>query len=254
MTDPLEWSEAITTVLEKLADFYGAERAYLAVPMDGGRSASFYEWHQEGAAFKETLKTRLRRPEQLTTEERAELCRIAALEEFQYLEAERLELYQDLQAQGVCACYVLALLDSDDKIIAYLGVDNPSRNRGRLEFLTALRQFLSSNLSRRLIEQEQADLSDHELRRDMQMIYPNCLSIGYAWADSEIRLTSLMEHADEHMLVAKQSYHKDMSVLTKGHDPLLRQNLQRDIAQGVYRLFLQPKADAATGRIIGAEA
>lgn len=348
LTDPLEWSEAITAVLQKLAAYYGAERAYLAIPMDDGRSASFYEWRQEGAVSKETLKTRLRRPEQLSADERAQLCRVVALDDLHALETKRPELYRSLQAQGVCACYMLSLLDSENKIIAYLGVDNPSRNRGRLEFLTALRQFLSSNLSRRLIEQEQAYLSNHdeltglwnlhsfqkyqqslqeeslislgvaavdinglkrinnhyghtfgddvirqtarmlqdifaegrayrfagdeflvvcenlslekfeqhisELREQMQMIYPDCLSIGHAWADSEIHLSSLMAHSDERMLVAKQTYHKDLSVLTKGHDPLLRQNLQRDIEQGVFRLFLQPKADVTTGRIVGAEA
>lgn len=79
--DPLEWSEAITAVLQKLAAYYGAERAYLAIPMDDGRSASFYEWRQEGAVSKETLKTRLRRPEQLSADERAQLCRVVALDD-----------------------------------------------------------------------------------------------------------------------------------------------------------------------------
>lgn len=348
LNDPLVWSEAVTAVLQKLAVFYGAERAYLVIPLESGRAANFYEWHREGAAFKETLETRLRRPEQLAAEEQAEMSRVVALEDIGSLAAEQPEIYQSLQAQGVCACYCTALLDSSNKIIAYLGVDNPSGNLGRLEFLAALRRFLSSDLSRRLIEQELAYLSDHdevtslwnlrsfqryqqslqeeslislgvatvdinglkginnqyghvfgddvirqtaqllqdifaegrsyrfagdeflivcenlslekfeqcidELRREMHLIYPNCLSIGYAWADSEIHLASLMMHSDEHMLIAKQAYYKDLSVLTKGHDPLMRQNLQRDIQAGVYRLFLQPKAEAATGRIIGAEA
>ncbi|MEG1773987.1 MAG: diguanylate cyclase, partial [Oscillospiraceae bacterium] len=93
-----------------------------------------------------------------------------------------------------------------------------------------------------------------QFRGKLQKLYPSCASIGAVWADSGIHLDTLLNHADEHMMVEKQAYYKHSGSRAKGHDPAILRTLLRELESHHYLMYLQPKADIATGRIVGAEA
>ena len=94
----------------------------------------------------------------------------------------------------------------------------------------------------------------HALHAEVERVYPGCLAIGYAWSDNEIDLAALAGLADERMILSKQGYYETLRTATKAHDPATLQSLRQLLADGCFRIYLQPKAETASGRIVGAEA
>ena len=84
--------------------------------------------------------------------------------------------------------------------------------------------------------------------------YAMGVSIGYAWADTEINLDRLVAHADERMVIAKQNFYKKEEWESGRYNPHRLEGLKRVIQQGLFKMYLQPKAELPTGRICGAEA
>lgn len=92
------------------------------------------------------------------------------------------------------------------------------------------------------------------IQRKADEMVPGSLSAGYAWADRDINLDVMARHADERMILAKQDYRQNLDKATKSYDPALLRELMSYIRRGCFSMFLQPKAEAREGRIIGAEA
>ncbi len=67
-------------------------------------------------------------------------------------------------------------------------------------------------------------------------------------------LEHAITRADERMLLAKQEYYRSSQNIAKHYDPAMLKKLLKDIQDGRYHMFLQPKAEISTCRIVGAEA
>lgn len=80
------------------------------------------------------------------------------------------------------------------------------------------------------------------------------VSVGYTWANGDIRLQNLLNHAEELMYIEKQTYYKDSGATVKRYLPEALNAVQKLLADGCFEMYLQPKAAVDTGRIIGAEA
>ncbi|SCJ58120.1 Cyclic di-GMP phosphodiesterase Gmr [Anaerotruncus sp. 2789STDY5834896] len=92
------------------------------------------------------------------------------------------------------------------------------------------------------------------LRQDLFGVTSNGVALGTSWTDDEPELQAQLEHAREQMLVEKQRYYSDRQTVSKHNRPQVLQQLLADLRGGVYQMYLQPKVDIATGRVVGAEA
>lgn len=79
-------------------------------------------------------------------------------------------------------------------------------------------------------------------------------SVGVVWSGQEPDIPELIRKADELMLAAKQRYydnkhHKSRHIETKNLQALLK-----ELKDGHFMLYLQPKVDIKTGKVVSAEA
>lgn len=82
----------------------------------------------------------------------------------------------------------------------------------------------------------------------------NCASLGYVW-EAEIRdLKQTTSKAEQIMYVEKQRYYELEKSLQSKHRPLLLNSIISDFENRRFKMFLQPKADVKSSKIIGAEA
>lgn len=311
LTSSLVFQDAVDPILEDLGTYYQSDRAYLLMLEKDYQSEAYYEWLREGISSKRM-----------------------DMDDFVSLRAAAME-------DG------FALTGADGLVLGYLGLDHPERQFNRQELLEPVCQFLSNELTKRLMQEKQKYLSYHDsltgllnrnsfvdysrsLREEslislgvvsvdinglkrMNSRYGNrfgdemvrrtarcmkeafaggsvyrfagdeflavcenlaheafvsqitvlrglmadpagCISIGYVWSDEDIRLDSMMIHADEKMLIAKKEYYKTLDTMTKGYDPVLFKNLKTGMERNAFKMFLQPKAQIQTGDIVGAEA
>ncbi|BFL45748.1 diguanylate cyclase [Lactonifactor longoviformis] len=93
-----------------------------------------------------------------------------------------------------------------------------------------------------------------DMRAAMEASYPSSISLGAVWTDTEMNLEHAITRADERMLLAKQEYYRSSQNIAKHYDPAMLKKLLKDIQDGRFRMFLQPKAEISTCRIVGAEA
>lgn len=108
---------------------------------------------------------------------------------------------------------------------------------------------VSENLTREVFR-ERIEL----VRMKVAESYAMGVSIGYAWADTEIRLDRLVAHADERMVIAKQNFYKREERESGRYNPHRMEGLKKVIQQGLFKMYLQPKAEISSGRVSGAEA
>jgi len=84
--------------------------------------------------------------------------------------------------------------------------------------------------------------------------YPGRFSVGYTWADKDIVVRRLAEHAESIMNYNKQSYYRSAERIGKRDMDTMLKTLQTDIQLDRYRVYLQPKNNLTTGQVVGAEA
>ena len=101
---------------------------------------------------------------------------------------------------------------------------------------------------------EEFERKIEDLKKDLQDIDGDGLSIGYAWEDVEIDALSIIKKADELLQIEKQRYYEHRSIYGSRGNLKLLYKLQKDIDSGMYQMFLQPKFNINTGIICGAEA
>lgn len=78
-------------------------------------------------------------------------------------------------------------------------------------------------------------------------------SVGYTWNDSDIDIDMLINHANDLMMVEKQSYYRQRTEDNPDRRSKIQQNLFNSIKSGEFKVYLQPKVEILTGKIMGAE-
>ncbi len=141
--------------------------------------------------------------------------------------------------------------DYGDYMVKFTGRVMREKFKGGRIFRFAGDEFLAvfENLS-------QKAFSDcvEDMRVLMEASYPSSISLGAVWTDTEMSLEHAITRADERMLLAKQEYYRSSQNIAKHYDPAMLKKLLKDIQDGRYHMFLQPKAEISTCRIVGAEA
>ncbi|PWL40966.1 MAG: hypothetical protein DBY45_10805 [Clostridiales bacterium] len=80
------------------------------------------------------------------------------------------------------------------------------------------------------------------------------VTIGYTWSDTEINVQNLVTHADELMFIQKQEFYKNFDSNSKHANHMSQTALLEEVARGSFRMYLQPKCDISSGKVVGAEA
>ena len=78
--------------------------------------------------------------------------------------------------------------------------------------------------------------------------------MGSSWSGDEPDVSGLMNHADQLMYIAKQNYYKTTYNLSKHYRPETYQQLMEALKENRFTVYIQPKADLESGRILGGEA
>ncbi len=79
-------------------------------------------------------------------------------------------------------------------------------------------------------------------------------SIGYVWEANINDIKLVANQAEQIMYVEKQKYYEKEKSLKSKHRPLLLNLLLSDLENKRFRMYLQPKGDIDTSKVIGAEA
>lgn len=80
------------------------------------------------------------------------------------------------------------------------------------------------------------------------------VSVGSAWTDIDINLDFLIANADERRRIAKQNYYNEQQFDNSRRTAGVLKELQKEIAQEKFTIFLQPKINALDSSLCGAEA
>ena len=91
-------------------------------------------------------------------------------------------------------------------------------------------------------------------KHDIAANHPDSIAIGYTWADKDIHIERMVQHADEFMVIAKHRYYQESNNPNKRYAAEAVDKLLEEIKNGEYVMYLQPKAETYTGKIVGAEA
>lgn len=94
----------------------------------------------------------------------------------------------------------------------------------------------------------------NDMRHKMDLQTPDGVSVGNTWAEQPGDFEALLRHAEERMLVNKQLYYKNSDDMRKHYLPEMVKNLTKEVDEGYYRIYLQPKFNSSTGEILSAEA
>lgn len=112
-------------------------------------------------------------------------------------------------------------------------------------------EFVS--LSKNITNEEFNKLAEH-LRNNFEFTHPSTISVGSTWSDSGINALKMVDHAESLMHMDKQSHYRKQEDAGNRERPRVLQNLQKSINDGMFKVYLQPKANIKTGEIVGAEA
>lgn len=91
-------------------------------------------------------------------------------------------------------------------------------------------------------------------RKALEADYPTVFSLGYAWGDREISVEKLKLNAETMLSDAQQEFMRREIREGRREEPEIMRNLRRMIEEKWFKVYLQPKADVASGQIVGAEA
>lgn len=87
-------------------------------------------------------------------------------------------------------------------------------------------------------------------RAELARESPGKVALGWTWGDQNTTVADMIRHAGEALRLDKQVW----GCKKKSPADTMRRNVEEAIAQGRFQIYLQPKAEVATGRIQGAEA
>ncbi|MEG0431124.1 MAG: diguanylate cyclase [Anaerovoracaceae bacterium] len=141
-------TKTMNEVLSIVGDFYGAERAYiLEVDKDNRSLDNTFEWCGKGVSpqidnLKGVLLTDVP-----TFEKAYETNQAILINDLDAMSATNPE-YIILADQGIHALYVVPYA-SDNEVVGFLGIDNPTKNMEHISTIHALAYFLLSELFKR---------------------------------------------------------------------------------------------------------
>jgi diguanylate cyclase (GGDEF)-like protein len=152
---------AVNLVLEKLGTFYAAKRAYIFELDASATSArNTYEWHAEMVASRpiQTIPpTMLRR--WLIKFSKKESLVIDDVDSLK--DDEDPEEYEVLKRNGVDSLYATPLYIKD-KLVGFLGMDDPTFHRNDLSTLDSLSYFIIEEIIKRRMQVELATMGYHD--------------------------------------------------------------------------------------------
>lgn len=102
--------------------------------------------------------------------------------------------------------------------------------------------------------QESFDEKILDFKKELSKDQETSVSLGFAWASSDIDIDKMLIHAEDMMLISKQDYYQKAEESNKFFRYKLQQQLKQAIADHEFVIYLQPKAEIKTGKINGAEA
>lgn len=346
LTGAMDFGHSLEQVLESLAVYYGADRAYVIECEPESRGVrDVYEWKKEGAS---SICSGMRPylypggPGGWKWEELRQLQYIRDVEPWR---EKRRGLYKAMKSLGIESCFT-AGLEEGDKLIGYMGVDNPTRNTEHTAVLSTMQYFMANELTKRRLQEKQEFLMHHDeltgvLNRnsykeycsglkeeslislgvvsldinglkDINRVYGNAygdnvvqftagimqeefpaariyrftgdefllvsenishdsfikrlkkmrermrdvagISVGSAWSDTDISLDFLIASADERRMIAKQDYYSEHPYAEVHRNAGVLKALLKEIAEGRFTVYLQPKIDTYNNKLCGAEA
>lgn len=92
------------------------------------------------------------------------------------------------------------------------------------------------------------------IRRIYDTVYPGRMSIGCTWADVDINIFKMIDHAVKLATISKQSYYLSEVHGSKHMQSEAIKLLMDYLEKRRFQVWFQPKANIFTGEIIGAEA
>lgn len=134
------------------------------------------------------------------------------------------------------------LRESAAVILQFFGKDQAFR-LGGTEFVVAAENMSQEEWSSRV-----SRLKQELLNGGTEEIF-----LGACWSDLDMKLEEMLEQAEELMDVEKYRYYQQQNRITKSYRPDLLQKLRKEMKDGRYCIYLQPKVDMHTGEIVGAE-
>ncbi|MEY8354304.1 EAL domain-containing protein [Lachnospiraceae bacterium 54-53] len=81
--------------------------------------------------------------------------------------------------------------------------------------------------------------------------YPEQVHLGFTWADRNINVKKLVDHAKD--IMNYNSGSNLAAAAVSASEPLSAYDLKADIAAGLYTVYIQPKAKLSTEEIVGGE-
>lgn len=93
-----------------------------------------------------------------------------------------------------------------------------------------------------------------EVQTNLDIAHPGGVSLGYTWTDKDIVPHKVVDNAEGLMRIAKQEYYREQETKGRRLRPQALMNLLVALQEKKFEVFLQPKAETATGEIVGAEA
>ncbi len=104
------------------------------------------------------------------------------------------------------------------------------------------------------LSQEEFRKRSEAAKKSFDETYPGYISMGITWANQHININKLIQHAENIMQIEKQDYyHLEERGSHKQRSKLVEQ-LQKDIQNQNFLLYLQPQLDLKCNKICGAEA
>lgn len=92
------------------------------------------------------------------------------------------------------------------------------------------------------------------LQADPIVLRHDGISFGYHWMQKEVDFSILKSLAEDSMMEEKQKYYMETPYFAKRHRPTILQQTLRDLKEERFLIYLQPKVDLSSRKLIGAEA
>lgn len=145
------FSDAVDLVLSSIGKFHKADRAYVfEVSEDRKKVINTYEWCNEGVDEQKQLLTNLDIKELKNWFLLFKQKGFIIIDDVEDIKEEHPMEYEILKPQKIKSLMASSLKE-DDKIIGFIGVDNPRKAVGDTSLLTSLSYFLLTEMKKRKV-------------------------------------------------------------------------------------------------------